>query len=753
MVDAARSLHPRGTMKATCTTRLRAVAVMLIAAVSVSASAQERRRVGVAFGGGSAKGIAHVGVIKWFEEHRIPIDVAAGTSMGGLVGGCFATGMSAAELAEMLSTLNWDELFGASTFAYKNIRRKADARAYPSRLEFGLRRGVNPPVSLNSGQQVDLLLQRIAAPYDGVATFDDLPTPFRAVTMDLLSSSQVILDHGSLATAMRATMSLPLIFPPVELDGRVLVDGGTMNNVPADVARHMGADVVIAVNVGDLSNQTEASRSMLGLVGNTLDAMMRASTRAGMASADLVLNVPLVEKGYGSLDWRRAPELVNEGYQAAEAIRAQLLPYAVDETEYEKWVSQRRARRRATLPTPAFLKFEGVAAGDEDRVRAVMQHEIGRPLDVNAIEADLTQLSGLDRYQTVDWRVISNESGEAGLLVQARAKTTAPPFLMLGAVLENTTTDTFGVSLSARYLSFDVPLSGAEIRLDGTIGSAPSVAAEWYQPLGKSPLFIAPFAGISASSYEVVRDEAVIARYDQTLMKAGASVGVNVGTFSDIRVGAYIGRVDATVAIGNPGLPAVSGKQTMGDIVWRYDGQDSTVVPSRGVRTFARLNHIFDDPAIDPPLPTGRSSVDLTQFETTATSFHTVSPVGRLFVGWGLGTSFGNKPLPIDQFELGQPFRLGAYNVGELNGDHYYAATGGYLRALGRLPDFLGGPIYAGAWLENGDAFDEWSKATWRTQAGLGLVLDTIVGPVLFGGTAGFDGRWSWYIAIGRIFR
>jgi NTE family protein len=729
------------------------IGAALIVITSVSASAQTRRKVGVAFGGGSAKGIAHVGVIRWFEEHRIPIDVEAGTSMGGLVGGCFATGMSAAELANLLSTLNWDELFGASTFAYKNVRRKADARAYPSRLEFGLKHGVNPPVSLNTGQQVDLFLQRIAAPYYAIATFDDLPTPFRAVAMDLLTSSQVILDRGSLASAMRATMSLPLIFPPVELDGRVLVDGGTMNNVPADVARRMGADVVIAVNVGDLSTQAEVSRSMLGLLGNTLDAMMRASTRAGMASADVVLNVPLVEKGYGSLDWRRAPELVEEGYRAAEAMREQLLPYALGESDYEQWASQRRARRRTTVPTPRFLTLQGVAAADEDRMRVLMRKEIGRPLDIKALEADLTQLSGLDRYETVDWRLMSNETGEVGLVVQARAKATAPPFLMLGASLENTTTDTFGVSLSARYLSFDVPFSGAEIRLDGTIGSASGAGAEWYQPLGKSPLFIAPFAGVSASNYEIVRDEAVIARYDQTLMKAGASVGVNLGTFSDLRAGAYIGRVDATVAVGNPGLPSVSGKQTVGDVVWRYDGQDSTVVPSRGLRTVARLDHIFDDPAIVPPLPTGRSSVDLTQFETTGTSFHSIGPAGRVFVNWGFGTSFAHKPLPIDQFELGQPFRLGAYNLGELNGDHYYVATAGYLHALGRMPDFLGGPIYAGAWLENGDAFDDWHTATWRTQAGLGVVMDTLAGPVLFGGTAGFDGRWSWYIAIGRIFR
>jgi len=729
------------------------IGTALIIALSLPASAQQRRRIGVAFGGGSAKGIAHVGVIRWFEEHRIPIDVVAGTSMGGLVGGSFATGMSSAELADMLATLNWDDLFGASNFAFLNVRRKADERAYPSRLEFGLKHGINAPVSLNTGQQVDLLLQRIAAPYDGIATFDDLPTPFRAVAMDLLTATQVILDRGSLATAMRATMSLPLIFPPVDVDGRVLVDGGTLNNVPADVARRMGADVVIAINVGDVSTPSQVNRSMLGLVGDTLDAMMRASTRTGMAAADVVLNIPLVEKGYGSLDWRRGAEMVEEGYKAAESMRDQLLPYAVDEAEYARWLARRHALRRTMIPTPAFLTFSGVARSDEERMRVLLKQHIGKPLDINSLQSDLTQLSGLDRYETVDWRLVSNETGEVGILVQARPKPTAPPFLMLGVVLGNTTTDEFGLSVSARYLTFDVPLSGAEVRLDGTVGSGPTFGAEWYQPLGKTPLFIAPFAGISKSSYNIVRGETVIAQYDQTLVKAGAAVGVNLGSFSDLRAGAYIGHVNAKVAVGDPGLPSTSGEQTVGEVVWRFDGQDSPVVPSRGVRTLARLGHIFDDPAIEPPLPTGRSSVDLTQFETTGTDFHSITSADRLFLAWGLGTSFGNKPLVIDQFQLGQPFRLGAYSLGELSGDDYYVVTGGYLRRLGRLPDFLGGSIFAGTWLENGDAFDNWSAATFRTQAGLGIVMDTLMGPVLFGGTAGFDGRWSWYIAIGRVFR
>ena len=174
-----------------------------------------RPRIGVAFGGGSARGLAHVGVIRWFEEHRIPIDLAAGTSMGALVGGIFATGLNADELDRLLGTIDWDTLFGSSTFEFKNIRRKADARAYPSYIEFGLKRGIVAPPALNSGEQVDRFLARVTAAYSDVERLDDLPTPFRAVAVDLVSASQLIIDTGPLASAMRASMSLPLIFPPL----------------------------------------------------------------------------------------------------------------------------------------------------------------------------------------------------------------------------------------------------------------------------------------------------------------------------------------------------------------------------------------------------------------------------------------------------------------------------------------------------------------------------------------------------------
>jgi len=728
------------------------LAAALIFSFAGSVAAQERKKIGVAFGGGSAKGIAHVGVIRWFEEHRIPIDYAAGTSMGGLVGGCFASGMSAAELAEFISAMDWDELFGSSNFAYKNIRRKTDARAYPSRLEFGARKKLSPPMALNSGQQVDLLLTRVGSPYFFISSFDDLPTPFRAVSVVLITAQQVVLAKGSLAAAMRATMSLPLIFPPVEKDGMVLVDGGAMNNVPADVARSMGADIVVGINVGDLTDPKEINRSMFGLAGGTLGAMMRASTREGLAAADIVLNVPLVEKGYGSLAWRRSKEIIEEGYKAAEAIKDQLLPYAVSEAEFQAWLDQRRSRRKTSLPEPTYLQFEGIAKVDEQRVASLLGNHVGRPLDISALETHLTELTGLDRYETVQWRLVKNEAGETGLLIRGRQKANAPPFLMIGLNLENTTSDSFGVSISARYLAFDVPLAGSELRVDGTLGSNPALGMEWYQPLGRTALFFAPYAGVGKSAYNVVSEGSVVARYDQSFLKAGANVGVNLGAFSDIRLGAYIGRLDATVAVGDPGLPALKGKETAADLTWRYNGQDSPIIPSRGVAAMSRVLYIFDGPNIDPTLPTSRSSVNLTQFETKGSYFHTVRSDDRLFATWGFGTSFDNSPLVIQQFLLGQPFRLGAYNLGELNGDHYYLGTFGYLHQLGRLPDFLGGPLYAGGWLENGDAFNDWNKASFKSQVGVGLVADTLLGSVLVGGTAGFDGRWAWYISVGRLF-
>ena len=560
-------------------------------------TAQSRPTIGVAFGGGSARGIAHVGVIRWLDEHRIPIDVAAGTSMGGLIGGSFATGHGRRrDRRTMLGDIDWDQMFGSSSFAYKNIRRKDDARAYPTRLEFGLKGGLVAPTALNNGEQIELLLGRIASPYSDIDHFDRLPTPFRAVAVDLVSATEVVMDRGSLAQAMRATMSLPLIFPPVERDGRVLVDGGAMNNVPADVVRAMGADRVIAVNVGNLEDREGINYSMSGLAGETLDAMMRASTKASIASADVILDVPLAS--YGSLAWRRSTDLINEGYAAAEAMRDRLLPLAVSEAEYAQWQQDRQSRRNRTLPIPTFVRLDGVAEGDARRLNVVLQRHVGVPLVLPEIEKDLAAFSGLDRYETITWGLAKNEAGESGLVVTARAKPYAPPFMMLGLNLENTTSSTFRITATARYLAFGVLTSGSELRIDGTLGSNPGVWAEFYQPIASTAFFIAPYAGAITSTFNVVQDDDLVAQYDELFTGAGVNLGVNFGAHSDLRIGAFIGRLDADVAIGDPGLPSVSGAEQGAQMVWRFDGQDSPVVPSRGTFSTVRLTHAFDAPDV-----------------------------------------------------------------------------------------------------------------------------------------------------------
>ena len=423
---------------------------------------------------------------------------------------------------------------------------------------------------------------------------------------------------------------------------------------------------MIAVNVGDITNREGVSYTMLGVAGDTLDAMMRASTRRAITSADVVITVPL-EK-YGSLDWRRAAALIDEGYRAAEAMRDQLLPFAVSETEFEAWRSGRQARRLKDLPSPAFVDLEGFVTGDTKRLNTLLARHVGAPLDVTVLEADVAGVAGLDRYETVTWRMIHDSTRGFGLHVRARAKAYAPPFMMLGMNLENTTSSDFRITMTARYLAFDTVGSGSELRIDGTIGFDPSLAAELYRPIGPTPLFVAPYAGVATQTFNLIKDDSVIARYRQTVSRIGFNVGVNLGSQSDVRVGTYVGRSTSSIIVGDPGFPELRGKETGADVVWRVDTQDSPVVPSRGVRSEVRLSRIFNGPDVaveDTTLPFDTS---LTQLSASGSQFWRRGPKNRVFVSGGFGTSFDDRPLPTDQFSLGMPFRLGAYDAGELRG-------------------------------------------------------------------------------------
>ena len=347
------------------------------------------------------------------------MDFIAGTSMGGLVGGAYASGMSPEELRDLMRDADWDLIFLAdSPFKYKTFRRKEDAREFPSQIELGLKKGLKFPSGLNAGQGVQAMLDRIAAPYPYLESFDDLPTPFRAVATDLDKAEVVILDRGSLSEAMRATMAIPGVFTPVPLEGKLLVDGGTLDNVPADVAKSMGADVVVAVNVSTSTDGFTAPSNFFDVLGRTMDTMMAMGVTRALESADLVIVPDL--RGFPGTDYRRSDEIVERGYLAAEAVKDRLLPYSIDAPAYEAWQQARLAKKQTVLSSLDAVRVSGLSEDAGERIRNRLERSlVGSETKLDDIEHEVLRLNGTDRYETIRY-ALREENGKKTLALSHR---------------------------------------------------------------------------------------------------------------------------------------------------------------------------------------------------------------------------------------------------------------------------------------------------------------------------------------------
>jgi NTE family protein len=702
--------------------------------------------VGLALGGGSAKGFAHVGVLRWFEEHRIPIDRIAGTSMGGLIGGAYAAGMSAGDLDSLLVHTNWNDVFGASTYSYKSIARKQDARAYPSWLEFHLRNGVSLPPALNRGQQVELIIHQIAGLNGNVRTFDDLPTPFRTTAVDLRTGALIVLQDGSLPMAMRATMSIPGVFPPVHVRNWVLVDGGAMNNLPADVVRSMGANVVIAVKVGASADTAVVASGLFGIANQTVSAMMRANTRRAMKHADIVVQAA---EEFGGSDWRSVRQLIDDGYAAAEALKPQLIKYAVDEATWRNYLAERALRRRTGLPMIGRVEVRGATSLDEAVIRRRLAGHVNRPLDIARLHGDIARLGGLDRYTSYGWHV-DNVAGVPTLVITTQPLPNAPPFLMMSVNVRNPSSDEYLFQLAFRYLSYDMLARGTEFRFDLGLGADPHAAVELRYPFGRSPFFTALSAAAQRSRANIFLDDEPVAQYRETRVFGQLDVGVTPNYDTELRLGVRGGYYDGDIRIGDPGFPDLSGGFWEARFRSILDKQNSAMVPSKGLRLVSAARYVLAWP--DAGDESDRTNDDLMQLEVGASHFWSWRNASRrVFVLAGGGTSFDKDPLPTDQFSLGVPMRLDAFAEGERRGDHYAVLTAGFLNEVARLPDFLGGPVLGGVWLENGSAFNDPDRAQYEFQVSAGVVAETLVGPAWIGYSIGPSAR-GLFAGIGRLF-
>jgi NTE family protein len=714
-------------------------------------ASEQRPRIGLALSGGGARGLAHIGVLQWMEENRIPVDAVAGTSMGGIVGAMYATGMSPAEMRQFVETVDWDEaLLNEPSYDQLSYRRKQDRRDFQAGAELGLRHGLSGPNGFNPRHGIGLLADRIAFPYSTLASFDDLPIPFRCVATDMLEGKPVVLKDGPLAQAIQATGAIPGVFTPVELNGKVLADGGLVENIPTGVARLMNADIVIAVDIGTPLGGREQLQTLSGVLEQTVDVMTIDNDRRSLREADIVIAPDL--GSYTRSDYYSAEQIIRLGYQGAARKAAVLRPFALSDADWQQYLAQRKSRKRVAQKSVDVLEVTGVTGDLQRRLASRLQKTVQGPVDLDKLDQRLTRIAGEGQFDRLGYEGFM-QNGVPGLHVTAHEKTYGPPFVDFAVNVDGSGVAAFDFSAGARVTFMDVGHHGGEWRNDLLLGSSNLAATEFYQPLGTSHIFAAPYAFASKSARNAFTGQTRVAVFGDERAGGGFDLGYDSGRRSEFRFGYEIfeGKLDPLV--GSAGLPVVKG--STGELHARYvwDGQDSPAVPSRGLRLIANLSRVFQSPGLLHPI----DQLDV----QTSTFVPSGSKTSVFFTASG-GTTFRGAAGPLQIFALGGPFRLGAYLPQEFLGNHYAYSSLGFRRELGRLPQLVGKKIYWGGWYEAGSAWggsispgttvSDSNAVVVRGTINLGVIAETFIGPVALAGSVSPTGQSRLNFSIGRLF-
>lgn len=710
-----------------------------------SATPQRRPVIGLALSGGGALGLAEIGVIQWMEENHIPVDRIAGTSMGSIIGSMYASGMSPEEIRKFAEKINWDQAFSPEP-GYKELsyRRKQDRRDFLVAAPLGLKHGLRGPNGLNSGQAAGLLLDRIAFPNSTIANFDDLPIPFRCVATDMQNGEAIVLHDGYLADAVRASMAIPGVFTPVELNGRVLADGGMVQNIPVETVRDMGADAVIAIELHYPPGDVGQLSTLVGVLSRALDVMITQNERYSLALAQAKVRIDM--EGFAITDYNRVDELVQLGYKTAASQSAELLPYAIaDPSEWQRYLDERNARKQA----PAKPEKIGVTGADSDtnrRIQHRMEKSVRPPIELHAVETQLTRLVGEGQFDRLGYEGFTQD-GVPALRVTAHEKTYGPPFVDLAVNVEGSGVAAFDFSAGTRITFMDLFHRGGEWRSDLLFGSSNLAATEYYQPLWQSPFFVAPYVFASKYARNSFNGLTRIAVFGDERAGGGFDIGFNSGRRSEFRIGYQLFDGKLAPLIGAAGLPIVHGSTGEFRARFVWDGQDSPSVPSRGTRAVATLSRVLQSPGLARPI---------TQLDVQSSNFVPVSDKTSLFMGVSGGTTVQGSAGPFQIFSLGGPFRLGAYLPDQFLGNHYAYTSLGFRRELYRMPQLVGKKIYWGGWYEAGSAFGtragDPGPVVIRGTFNLGVIADTIVGPIALAGSVSPTGQSRVNFSIGRLF-
>jgi NTE family protein len=711
------------------------------------ADSSARPRIGLALSGGGARGGAHIGVLQALRDLGVPIDYVAGTSMGAVIGSLYASGLDEDEIEATAGEIDWATiLVEQQDRDDRSFHRKRDDELYLVKQRAGFDDGeLKLPLGLIQGQSIDLMLGRLMLPVSHIEDFDELAVPFRAVAADVVTGEAVVLERGSLARAVRASMSLPAVFAPVEIDGRLLVDGGIAQNLPVEAVRAMGADIVIAIDISTPLASREELTSVLSIAGQLTGFLTTGGTAKQIEKLEPgdVLITPVLGD-ITTTGFERITETFPIGYAATMQMAEQLRALALTPEAYQAHRGSRATPRATTPPQIDFVRLENESNVANSIIEARLEGiPTGVPLDVEATEAAIARVYGLQLFQNVRYSVVEAD-GTNGLEIEVEEREWGPNYLQAGIEYSTAGDDDTQFGLYLSYLRTAMNSRGAEWRSTLGLGDEPSVATEWHQPYGGNAMYFSA-AGLTVESplINVYQGEQKIAQVQAPESVLNVAIGREFSNWAELRLGFDRGAGHTELVTGDPALTTPSDFDR-GDFFTRFsiDTLDNVYFPSRGGKVVAEWALSREDLGAD---------VDFDQVHLSAIGAKTFGS-STLFGLVRYNSTIDGAAPPQDLFRIGGFFNLSGFAKNELTGQHTAHLLAGFHRRLGRSGTF---PLYVGITLEKGNAWDNRSEMSLGNSLDAGslwLGADTPIGPVYLGYGAAEGGRNSVYVFLGSTF-
>ncbi len=719
------------------------------------AAPAHRPRVGLVLSGGGARGAAHIGVLKVLEQMRVPVDAIAGTSMGAVVGGLYASGLSARDIEKIMTSINWQDAFrDRPPREDLTLRRKEEEENFLVNFPLGVRGGgIILPRGLIQGQRLMQTLRSLTLPVARISNFDDLPTAFRAVATDLETGTSVVMGSGDLTTAMRASLSAPGVFAPVERDGRLLVDGGIADDVPVDIARAMGVDVVIVVDVGFPLQPRQQLNSAPAISNQMLAILIRQNAAAQLATLtprDILIEPSL--GGTSSFDFGGVAKVIGVGESGARARSAQLAALAVSERDMQGYL----ARREAARQPPPRIDFVRVAPGSESygpATASLFSDLLGKPLDPDVVAQRVTALYGRGGLDTLDYHVIG-DPGRYGLALDARPNSQGTNYLRFGLSLQDDFQGNATYDAAMRFVMAGITRNAGEWVTDFEVGTTSLVSTELFLPLAQfSGWFVMPHLADEARDLYWLQGQSLEAEYRVHTFDYGLDFGRQFGNWGEIRTGVLSEQGHYVLEVGDasdPNLPEQSFtpfKFREYFVRFTYDRLDDLNFPHNGQQATLQWNSDRNASGV------GQNADQVTVSYLGAYSF------GRDTLSFSAsgGTTLESHITDLNlQFPLGGFLNLSGLRAYSLLGPNFGIARALYYRQIGRGgPGYFDVPTYIGMSLEVGNVWQTRSAASFgntQKDASVFLGLDTFLGPLYV--ATGFDdhGHQAFYLFLGRTF-